>query len=88
MSVAGAENPDMLRALIDAGAKVNARNEEGETALMLAARSGATSSVKVLITAGADLNIKDNKGHTALQLTQENDTPDIVQLLQAYGAQD
>lgn len=88
MSVAGAENPTMLRALIDAGAKVNARNEEGETALMIAARRGATSSVKVLIMAGADLNITDNKGHTALQLTQENDTPDMVELLEAYGAQD
>ena len=48
--------------LIKKGAKVNAKNREGRTALMY---SGGDST-KFLINAGADVNAKDNEGRTPL----------------------
>ena len=54
------------RVLIDAGADVNAKEEDGWTALMWASRYGRTETVNLLIDAGADINIKNELGWTAL----------------------
>lgn len=45
---------------------VNARDNNGWTALMVAAYRGQTDQVEALIAAGADVNAKDGKGETAL----------------------
>ena len=47
-----------VKALIEAGADVNAKRKDGETVLMSAAWKGHTETVKALIEAGADLNAK------------------------------
>ncbi len=52
--------------LIAAGAKINLQDNEGKTALMLAARSGYSSTASVLIDAGAKVNLQDVKGDNAL----------------------
>ena len=54
-----------VRALLDAGADVNA-NDGGETVLMAAAVEGHIATVQALIAAGADVNATTNNGVTAL----------------------
>src|SRR5260370_33014393 len=65
-----AYNPPIVRLLIANGAKVNARDVEGGTALMQAALLGRADNVKILVEAGADVNARDNKGGTALSRVQ------------------
>ena len=61
-------------------------NNDGQTALMLAAENGKLHNVRALIMAGADVNARDKDGQTALMLAKENDEPAIVRLLKAHGA--
>ena len=62
-----------FKLLIDAGADLNLRNNNGRTVLMSSARHsniyGYGNTVKMLIDAGADLNLKDTIGRTALLLS-------------------
>ena len=52
--------------LIEKGADVNMKNNEGHTPLMWAACNRNAGTVKKLIKAGADVNAQDNLGKTAL----------------------
>ena len=59
--------PDIVTALLDAGAEIDAQNDELESALMLAARRNAVGSVQVLLAAGAAKGLVDLKGLNAAQ---------------------
>ncbi len=59
-------NMDCVKALITAGADVNAKDSKGMTALLGAAMGGNADCLKALIDAGADVNAKDSDGQTAL----------------------
>ena len=50
--------------LLKAGADVNAKNNDGWTALMKASENGRKEVVEMLINAGADVNAKNNDGKT------------------------
>lgn len=56
--------------LIDAGAKLNATNKEGSTALHTAAFFCRTEIVDALLKHGADTTVKNNSGSTAVQSVQ------------------
>ena len=56
----------IVRALLDAGADKDAKDDEGSTALTWASESGHESIVRALLDAGADRDAKDNEGRTAL----------------------
>ena len=49
---------EIVQALIDKGADVNAKDKKGATALMLASQKGYKEIVQLLITKGADVNAK------------------------------
>jgi len=53
-----------VKAAVEMGADVNARNSDGQTAIHMAAFTGATDVVKYLAEQGAEINIKDNYGQT------------------------
>jgi uncharacterized protein len=61
-----------VQRLIAAGADSNARDEDGATALMLAAHAGQLPLVAALLAAGADVNVNDALGWTALSKSVYN----------------
>ena len=75
-----------LEALLDAGADVNAKDANGQTALMNAAREGHTPVVRLLIARGADLNHTAKFNLSALMLAVVNGRDAIVGLLVDAGA--
>lgn len=70
----------IFKSLIGYGADVNAKNNDGRTALMLTSNSDIA---KLLIDSGADVNAKSNGGLTALMLTS---SLEITKLLIDNGA--
>jgi len=74
----------IVQDILAAGAKVNAKDCRGHSALMRASSCGNIAVVKVLLAAGAKVNAKDNKGCSALFRGQCHE--DIVQVLLAAGA--
>ena len=74
MVAARDESAEAVQALIDAGADLEARTEDGWTPLMYAAeRSQSSDVVQTLLNAGADASPKDRDGKTAWDLIQENE---------------
>ena len=80
------DKTDSVKELLAAGADINAKNRDGITALMNAAREGKTDIVNELLAAGAKVNEKDNNGKSALTFATQHDHSDIVKLLLAAGA--
>ena len=68
MYAAEAARPELMHALLDAGADVNARSKAGETAMFAAVTAwyDPVAKVRFLKTAGADINARDQDGSTAL----------------------
>src|SRR5207302_9685990 len=50
---------EMVRLLLDRGAKVRAENDDGDCALSFAAATGHASTVRILLAHGADPNAKN-----------------------------
>ena len=81
-----AEDTTRLRELLDTGSDINARDEYGQTALMIAARDGRTASVRWLVEHGADLNHTAKFHLSALMLAVINGRDAIVGILVDAGA--
>ena len=81
---------DELQRLLGAGALVDARDEHGQSALMLAVVNGHVAVVRTLVRAGANLDLRGTgapgfAGKTALDLALARGEPDIVKSLTAAG---
>lgn len=59
-----ANSPEVYQLLIDAGADINAQENEGWTPLMKAAMYGNRDQVEWLIANGADVRIRDDRDRT------------------------
>ena len=66
--------------------EIDATNEHGETALIIAASDGNLQEAKKLLKAGAQVNAKDNQGNTALFFAVGEGFLPIAQLLVKSGA--
>ena len=86
MLAAGTARADLVRALLAAGADVNAVNVRGGTALMYAATQGEPEIVAVLLSHGAMVNARAENGWTAVTLAAATGQADIVRQLLAAGA--
>ena len=70
----GSLNPDVITALLRAGADVNARDEDGGTPLHAAASENSNPDViTALLEAGADGSTKNNDGKTPYHLAGDNE---------------
>jgi hypothetical protein len=77
---------DLVRCLVDAGADVNATDNNGWTVLMVASDDGHIDLVRFLVEAGADVNATDNNGWTALMVASDDGHIDLVRFLVEAGA--
>ncbi len=91
MRAARSGNDWQIRALLGAGAEINAKDKNGWTALMYASRwQENLNTVNMLVSAGSDVKATDQFGTDALILAAcRNGNPDILRkLLEFYGAAD
>lgn len=80
------ENPELLAWVIAQRPKLDARAPNGQTALMLAAKSGNLGFVQQLIDADADMDLADFEGRTAIGLAKAAGHQEIVAYLRSVGA--
>jgi len=80
------DSPIVLERLIKAGADVNAKDENGDSALHVAIRGAEKATFEMLAANGANLEARSQLG-TPLQLAVRLGRKDIVELLLRLGAQ-
>ena len=83
----GIEGGNVVRALVRAGARVDARSDAKRcTALHMAARRGNTEVTAALVDCGADINVQDKTGVTPLQRAKNCRKAGVALLLVSRGA--
>ncbi|MGD0201363.1 MAG: ankyrin repeat domain-containing protein, partial [Bryobacteraceae bacterium] len=70
-----------VKALLAAGSDVNAKRDDGATALMLASQYGRQEVVRALLDAQADVNAKRGDGATALMVASQYGRQEVVRAL-------
>jgi hypothetical protein len=75
----------LVQDLIKKGAKVNEKDGDGTTPLMLAAQEGHSNVLRSLLAAGADINLKDHDGDTAIFYAAIGGSVDVIKALLAAG---
>ncbi len=80
------DNPEMVRALIALGADASVKDNDGETALMIAASQDNPGIVEALLAAGVEIDATNNDGRTALMAAAFRANIDILKILLAKGA--
>ncbi|KAJ9514023.1 hypothetical protein QJQ45_021090, partial [Haematococcus lacustris] len=72
--------------LLDAGEKVDGKNERGITALGTAVGFNRVAVVSLLLSRGAEVDARDNQGNTALHYAAGYGRKEVAQLLLQAGA--
>lgn len=75
-----------VKELLEQGAEVDAREDNGDTPVIEAARCGHIIALKMLLDRGANVNAQNNDGDTALMMAGLTSDPTMVRLLLARGA--
>ena len=76
-----------IKALVENGADVNTRNDDGETPLILATENENLDVMRFLIRNGSDVNARKNDGKTPLIIASMGEnTDDVIMLLIESGA--
>lgn len=79
-------NTEELKKITANGANLNAVNEAGLNALMLASMNGHASAVRVLLDAGASIHSVNRSGFTPLILAARNCKLDAVKVLLQHSS--
>jgi hypothetical protein len=79
-------NREMVQLLIAAGAKLELKNEAGQTVLMMLDNDATSDLVWDLINAGAKVNAKDEDGETPLMNAAQYNNLDLIKTLLDAGA--
>ena len=79
---------EAAKLLIKKGANINAKDEMGNTPLIMAIEEGwaGTHWVELLLENGADVNLPDDDGDSPLDLAKYRNREDIVAVFLGYGA--
>ncbi len=75
----------MVALLIDRGAKIDAKDADGLTALMIAAGEGHLEMVEVLVKRGARVDARDKRGRAALDLAKAGHFPDVAKAIENFA---
>ena len=78
---------EILTALLDAGADINAKDSMGRTALMWAVFTENEKAVSLLLKRGADVTVTAKNNDTALSVARQLGNINITRLLQQTGAE-
>lgn len=81
-----ADDIENVREMIKGGVDVNAPNQQGSTALHIAALNGRLTLVEELLKNGAQVNITNRWGYTPLQDAIRNKQKEVKQFLLENGA--
>ena len=81
-----ANSEGFIKFLIDGGGDVNAKDNQGTTALVLASKKDFAEIVKLLIEKGAKVDETDNLGRTSLMFAARGGFVDVVEHLMANKA--
>jgi len=76
---------ELLTTLLDAGADINAVNDNGQTPLHISVFWNNVEAVKLLVERGADKTIKNKSGRTAEQLAIHYDYVDVMKVFGVEG---
>ncbi|MFX7140210.1 ankyrin repeat domain-containing protein, partial [Acinetobacter baumannii] len=76
---------EAARALIHAGTDVNHKDDQANSALLLAAASGQVELVRLTLAHGADPHSTDRYRGTALTAASQQGSPEVVKLLLQAG---
>lgn len=76
-----ARSAEVAQMLLDVGADVSPRDNEGKTALIHAAGRGDSATMKLLLDRGADIDAQANDGTTALMLAAVQESPEALRFL-------
>jgi ankyrin repeat protein/beta-lactamase regulating signal transducer with metallopeptidase domain len=79
-------NLQMASDLVEAGAHVDAKGNDGLTVLYYEVRSVHLDAIRLLIEKGADVNVRDSEGASLLDDAVWTGSVDTVALLLAHGA--
>lgn len=81
-----ATNPDVtaVKALLAAGADVNARDMDNNTPLHMAAYTNRVEAAKVLLEAGADVNVVSTGGRTPMAMARKSRADEIAGLISLW----
>ncbi len=82
------ERMNDLEQLVKDGADINAQDECGRSALIMALDQDLANIewIEFLIANGIDLNLQDNNGDTALDLARYNSNQEAIDLLNKHNA--
>ncbi|MEZ5582274.1 MAG: ankyrin repeat domain-containing protein [Candidatus Competibacteraceae bacterium] len=86
MAAASQGDARLVKALLNAGADVNARNRTGGTPLIYAAAAGNGETVQLLLAHGAQLNHQSVNGWSALMIAAAKGHAGLVEWLGRQGA--
>ena len=86
IDAARAQDASQVRALLDLRVDVNARSDDGSTALLWAAHWNDVAAAELLVRAGADANAANQFGMTPLSRACTNASTPLVEMLLKAGA--
>ena len=73
--------PDVVQVLIDAGADIDTKNNDGRSPLLSACAEGTFDTVKMLVRAGAEVRATDDEGVTCLHYAARRGRTETVRYL-------
>jgi len=86
LAAAGESDPQKIKRVIQEGADINAQDEGGRTAAMIATYNNDLASAQILIEAGADVNLQDDMENNPFLYAGAEGYLDILKLTIEAGA--
>ena len=78
--------PQIVKALLNAGAEVNHKDKRDEAPLFLAIKQGSLPIVRLLLDADADANLTSRQGDAPLMLAADRNNLNVMKALLEKGA--